>query len=207
LTLFVVSAAILFDALDLSITQVGLPSIESDLQLEPATLPWVANAYVLTYGGLLLLGGRAADLVGRRRVFISGLVLFAGMSLVCGLAPTGEVLIAARGLQGVGAALTVPAAVSIIATTFPEGDQRNRALGVFAACASWASPSGSCSVAWSRTCSTGAGSSSSRCRPSRGGAASRAGGGQRPRGTAGAASYDMPGAVASAVGHASPNPP
>jgi len=82
LTLFVVSAAILFDALDLSITQVGLPSIESDLQLEPATLPWVANAYVLTYGGLLLLGGRAADLVGRRRVFISGLVLFAGMSLV-----------------------------------------------------------------------------------------------------------------------------
>jgi EmrB/QacA subfamily drug resistance transporter len=136
LTLFVVSAAILFDALDLSITQVGLPSIERDLDLSPAALPWVANAYVLTYGGLLLLGGRAADLVGRRGVFVSGLVLFGVMSLVCGLAPSGAVLIAARGLQGIGAALTVPAAVSIIATTFPEGQPRNRALGIFAACAS-----------------------------------------------------------------------
>lgn len=136
LTLFVVSAAILFDALDLSITQVGLPSIQRDLRIGAGSLQWVAGAYVLTYGGLLLLGGRLADLIGRRRVFVSGLLLFAVMSLVCGLAPSGGVLIVARGLQGVGAALTVPAAVSIIAMTFAEGANRNRALGVFGACAS-----------------------------------------------------------------------
>src|SRR3954451_984524 len=136
LALFVVSAAILFDALDLSITQVALPSIQSDLKVGAGSLPWVANAYVLTYGGFLLLGGRASDLLGRRRVFVSGLVLFGAMSLVCGLAPSAEALIVARGLQGVGAALTVPAAVSIIATTFAEGEERNRALGVFGACAS-----------------------------------------------------------------------
>ena len=136
LTLFVVSAAILFDALDLSITQVALPSIKRDLDLGVAVLAWVPNAYVLTYGGLLLLGGRAADLIGRRRVFVTGLALFTAMSLVCGIAPGGGVLIAARGLQGIGAALTVPASVSIIATTFVEGPERNRALGVFGACAS-----------------------------------------------------------------------
>jgi EmrB/QacA subfamily drug resistance transporter len=136
LVLALVSAAILFDALDLSITQIALPSIQKDLKLSPAALQWVPNAYVLTYGGLLLLGGRAADLGGRRRVFVGGLALFAAMSLVCGLAPSAAVLVMARGLQGVGAAMTVPAAVSIIATTFAEGPPRNRALGVFAASAS-----------------------------------------------------------------------
>jgi EmrB/QacA subfamily drug resistance transporter len=136
LSLVAVSAAILFDALDLSITQVALPSIGADLDVGQGALAWVANGYVLTYGGLLLLGGRAADLLGRRRVFVGGLALFGTMSLVCGLAPNAPVLVVARGLQGIGAALTVPAAVSIIATTFPEGEERNRALGVFAACAS-----------------------------------------------------------------------
>ncbi len=136
LILLVVSAAILFDALDLSITQVALPSIQADLDVSAATLQWVANAYVLTYGGLLLLGGRAADLLGRRRVFVAGLVIFAVMSLVCGLAPSTGVLVVARGLQGIGAAMTVPAAVSIIAATFAEGAERNRALGIFGACAS-----------------------------------------------------------------------
>jgi EmrB/QacA subfamily drug resistance transporter len=91
---------------------------------------------VLTYGGFLLLGGRAADLLGRRRVFVAGLATFGAMSLACGLAPSSVPLVVARGLQGVGAALTVPAAVSIIATTFAEGQERNRALGVFAASAS-----------------------------------------------------------------------
>src|SRR3954451_14818968 len=134
--LLVVSAAILFDALDLSITQVALPSIQADLDVSAATLQWVANAYVLTYGGLLLLGGRAADLLGRRRVFVTGLVIFAVMSLVCGLAPSTGVLVVARGLQGIGAAMTVPAAVSIIGATFAEGPERNRALGIFGACAS-----------------------------------------------------------------------
>ena len=117
LTLFVVSAAILFDALDLSITQVGLPSIQRDLGLGVGSLAWVANAYVLTYGGLLLLGGRAADLIGRRRVFVAGLGVFGAMSLACGIAPGAAVLIAARGLQGVGAALTVPASVSSVGSS------------------------------------------------------------------------------------------
>jgi MFS family permease len=136
LALAAVSAAILLDALDLSITQVALPSIQGDLKLSTAALQWVANASVLTYGGFLLLGGRAADLLGRRRVFVAGLATFGAMSLACGLAPSSVPLVVARGLQGVGAALTVPAAVSIIATTFAEGQERNRALGVFAASAS-----------------------------------------------------------------------
>ena len=136
LTLLVVSAAILFDALDLSITQVALPSIQADLHVSAAALQWVPNAYVLTYGGLLLLGGRAADLLGRRRTFVAGLLVFAAMSLACGLAPSTGVLVVARGLQGIGAAMTVPAAVSIIAISFAEGPERNRALGVFGACAS-----------------------------------------------------------------------
>jgi EmrB/QacA subfamily drug resistance transporter len=136
LALAAVSAAILLDALDLSITQVALPSIQHDLRLSASALQWVANAYVLTYGGFLLLGGRAADLLGRRRVFVAGLLTFGAMSLACGLAPSSTPLVVARGLQGVGAALTVPAAVSIIATTFAEGQERNRALGVFAASAS-----------------------------------------------------------------------
>ena len=136
LVLFVVSAAIVFDALDLSITQIALPSIGADLDIAEGGLPWVANAYVLTYGGLLLLGGRMADLVGRRRTFVLGLSLFGAMSLACGLAPGAPVLVVARALQGIGAALTVPAAVSLIATTFAEGEERNRALGVFGACAS-----------------------------------------------------------------------
>ncbi|HSU10395.1 MAG TPA: MFS transporter, partial [Pseudonocardia sp.] len=136
LVLGVLSASILLDALDLSITQVALPSIQRDLALPAAALQWVATGYALTYGGFLLLGGRAADLYGRSRVFLGGLVLFGVMSLAAGLAPNALLLVAARCVQGIGAALTVPAAVSIIATTFPEGAQRNRALGVFAASAS-----------------------------------------------------------------------
>ena len=136
LALGVLSASILLDALDLSITQVALPSIQRELGLPAATLQWVATGYALTYGGFLLLGGRAADLHGRRRIFLGGLMLFGVMSLAAGLAPNAGLLVVARGVQGVGAALTVPAAVSIIASTFTEGAQRNRALGVFAASAS-----------------------------------------------------------------------
>jgi EmrB/QacA subfamily drug resistance transporter len=136
LALFAVCTAILLDALDLSITQVALPSIRHDLDISAGALQWVANAYVLTYGGFLLLGGRAADLLGRRRVFLAGLATFGVMSLACGIAPSAGTLVLARGLQGLGAALTVPASVAIIATTFAEGEPRNRALGVFAAAAS-----------------------------------------------------------------------
>ena len=136
LILAVLSAAILLDALDLSITQVALPSVQRVLALSAGTLPWVATGYALTYGGFLLLGGRTADLHGRRAVFLSGLALFGVISLAAGLAPNAGLLIAARAVQGIGAALTVPAAVSIITTSFAEGAERNRALGVFAASAS-----------------------------------------------------------------------
>lgn len=133
LILAVVCMVLLLDALDLSITQVALPRIGSDLDVSASVLPWVANAYVLTYGGLLLLGGRVSDLAGRRATLVAGLVLFGAGSLVSGLAPGAGVLIGARALQGIGAALTVPAAVATIAVTFPQGPDRQRALGVFAA--------------------------------------------------------------------------
>jgi EmrB/QacA subfamily drug resistance transporter len=135
LVLLVVSAAILLDALDLSITQIALPDIQSEFGLSAGSLAWVANAYVLTYGGFLLLGGRLADLTGRRRILLVGFALFGAMSLVSGLAPSAPVLVVARALQGVGAALTVPASISIITTTFAEGPERNRALSIFGAAA------------------------------------------------------------------------
>ncbi|MFD0688713.1 MFS transporter [Actinomadura fibrosa] len=135
LVLLVVSTAILLDALDLSITQVALPDIRRGMDLSASGVQWTVNAYVLTYAGFLLFGGRAADLLGPRRVLLAGLAVFGGMSLVAGLAPHPAVIVAARGLQGVGAALTVPAGVAIIARTFAEGPERNRAFGVFSAAA------------------------------------------------------------------------
>lgn len=135
LLLAVVSAAIFFDALDLSITQIALPSIQASLRVATSTLPWVAAAYVVTYGGFLLLGGRASDLLGARRVFLAGLTVFGAASLVCGLAGSAAVLLVARAVQGAGAALTVPAAVAILATSFVDERARTRAFGVFAAAA------------------------------------------------------------------------
>jgi MFS family permease len=135
LLLAVVSAVIFFDALDLSITQIALPAIQVSLQVATDTLPWIAAAYVVTYGGFLLFGGRANDLLGSRRVFLAGLVVFGVASLVCGLAGSAAVLIAARAVQGIGAALTVPAAIAVLATAFTEERARTRAFGVFAAAA------------------------------------------------------------------------
>jgi MFS family permease len=135
LLLAVVSATILFDALDLSITQIALPSIQASLRVATSTLPWVAAGYVVTYGGFLLLGGRASDLLGARRVFLAGLATFGAASLACGCAGDAAVLIAARAVQGIGAALTVPAAITILATAFTEERARTRAFGVFAAAA------------------------------------------------------------------------
>ncbi|MDX8153175.1 MFS transporter [Patulibacter brassicae] len=120
--------------LDASIVNVALPSIDEDLGLGD-DLSWVVNAYVLVFGGFLLLGGRLADLLGRRRLFMTGLALFAVASLLGGLASSSEVLIAARALQGLGAALVSPAALSLVTTTFAEGAERNRALGVWGAVA------------------------------------------------------------------------
>ena len=121
--------------LDASIVNVALPSIGTDLQLSQDDLSWVVNAYTLTFGGFLLLGGRLADLLGRRRMFISGLILFGLASLAGGLAPEEWQLIAARAFQGLGAAIISPAALSIVTTTFTEGKERNTALGVWGAVA------------------------------------------------------------------------
>jgi EmrB/QacA subfamily drug resistance transporter len=121
--------------LDATIVNVALPSIQKDLGLSEANLQWIINAYTLVFGGFLLLGGRAGDLLGRKRLFLIGLVIFTTASLLNGLATTSGMLIGFRALQGLGAALISPAALSIISTTFAEGKERARALGVWAAIA------------------------------------------------------------------------
>ena len=119
--------------LDIAIVNVALPSIQADLKFTQENLQWVISAYALVFGGFLLLGGRAADLLGRRRVFVVGLAVFAISSLFAGLAWSEASLIAARSLQGLGAAIISPAALSILTTTFSEGRERNIALGVWGA--------------------------------------------------------------------------
>jgi EmrB/QacA subfamily drug resistance transporter len=119
--------------LDAAIVNVALPSIQEDLSFSAQGLQWVVSAYALTFAGLLLLGGRAADLLGRRRVFMVGLGLFTLASLLCGLAWSDDALIAARALQGIGAAVMTPTALSIITTLFEEGPERNKALGIWGA--------------------------------------------------------------------------
>ncbi len=121
--------------LDNTIVNVALPSIQKGLDFSPSELQWVVNAYTLIFGGFLLLGGRAADLLGRRRLFIAGVALFASASLLNGLAQSSTMLILGRGLQGLGGALVSPAALSIIMTTFQDRSERTRALGVWSAIA------------------------------------------------------------------------
>ena len=123
--------AFLMVILDAAIVIVALPSIEADLGFSEQGLQWVISAYALTFAGLLLLGGRAADLLGRRRMFVVGVLFFTIASLLCGLAWSPAALIAARAVQGVGAAIMTPTALSIISTTFPEGSDRNKALGIW----------------------------------------------------------------------------
>jgi EmrB/QacA subfamily drug resistance transporter len=131
--LALVCVAMFMTVLDVSIVNVALPSIKTALGVSDKTLQWVLIAYTITFGGFLLLGGRAADLLGRRRMFMTGMALFAAASLVCGLAGSIGVLIAARAVQGVGAAIVSPATLSIITTTFEEGSERNKALGIWGA--------------------------------------------------------------------------
>src|SRR3954467_1577726 len=135
LVLLLLAAAQFVVVLDASIVNVALPSIGKDLQFSQDNLSWVVNAYVLVFGGFLLLGGRIADLFGRRRVFVGGLILFGIASLLGGLSTNEGQLIAARALQGLGAALLSPAALAILTTTFAEGAERNKALGVWGAVA------------------------------------------------------------------------
>jgi EmrB/QacA subfamily drug resistance transporter len=131
--LIVLCGALFLDALDVSMMGVALPSIKEDLGMSTSSLQWVVSAYVLGYGGFLLLGGRAADLLGRRRVFLVALGVFVVASMLGGFANDGTLLIATRFVKGVSAAFTAPAALSIITTTFAEGPARNKALSVFTA--------------------------------------------------------------------------
>ena len=131
--LVLISIAQLMVVLDATIANIALPYIQRDLDISDANLSWIVTGYALAFGSLLLLGGRLADLYGRRKVFIVGLVVFAVASLLGGLATNEPLLLAARGLQGLGAALASPAALALITTTFPAGPARNRAFAVYAA--------------------------------------------------------------------------
>jgi EmrB/QacA subfamily drug resistance transporter len=131
--LALVCVAFFMTVLDVSIVNVALPSIGRSLHFSQTGLQWVITAYAITFGGFLLLGGRAGDILGRKRMFLTGLVIFSAASLVCGLANTTGVLIAARAVQGFGAAIVSPSTLSIITTTFEEGAERNKALGIWGA--------------------------------------------------------------------------
>ena len=133
LALFVIATAQLMVVLDATIVNVALPHIQTALGFSGSGLEWVVNAYALTFGGLLLLGGRAGDILGRKRVFIAGIILFSAASLLGGFATSEAWLLGARALQGVGGAIVAPTALSLITTNFPEGRPRNRAMGVYAA--------------------------------------------------------------------------
>jgi EmrB/QacA subfamily drug resistance transporter len=131
--LALVCVAFFMTVLDVSIVNVALPSIGRSLHFSETGLQWVITAYAITFGGFLLLGGRTADILGRKRIFLVGLVIFSAASLVCGLAGSTGVLIAARAVQGFGAAVVSPSTLSIITTTFEEGPERNKALGIWGA--------------------------------------------------------------------------
>src|SRR6478735_7590068 len=131
LFLFVILAAQLMVVLDTTIVNVALPHIQEAFGFSSSGLSWVLNAYILTFGGLLLLGARAGDLHGRRRVFLGGIALFTISSFVGGLAVSGWMLLTARAAQGVGAALAAPSALSLLTMVFPEGPARVRAIGLY----------------------------------------------------------------------------
>src|ERR1700680_2127351 len=135
LVLVIVGLAQFMVVLDATIVNVALPSIQHSLQFSTSNLQWIVNAYTLTFGGFLMLGGRAADLLGRRRMFLLGIGLFTAASLLNGLATSPGVLVAGRALQGLGGALVSPAALTVLTTTFAEGRERTTALGVWSAVA------------------------------------------------------------------------
>ena len=135
LALILLCAAQFMVVLDVSIVNVALPTIKIALGFSDANLQWVVSAYTLTFGGFLMLGGRTADLLGRRRLFMGGMVLFSAASLACGLSGDTAQLIAFRAIQGLGAAIISPAALSLLTTTFREGAERNKALGIWGAIA------------------------------------------------------------------------
>jgi EmrB/QacA subfamily drug resistance transporter len=140
--LLVASLAMFLNTVDISILNVAMPVIERELAVDMRLLQWLQGAYGLPYAGFLVLSGRLADLIGRRRVFLTGVALFGAASLAGSIAPSFAILLAARTIQGIGAALMVPSAISIISTTFEDGPRRNRALGIFSALAATGFSSG-----------------------------------------------------------------
>src|SRR5215471_12897661 len=142
ITLVLLCAVQFLDIADSAIVNVALPSIQRDLGFSQQNLQWVASGYILTYGGFLLLGGRLGDLLGRRRMLLTGLAVFAVSSLTAGLANTAGLLVAARLVQGIGAALMAPAALSELTTSFREGKDRNTALGLWGAISGMAAAAG-----------------------------------------------------------------
>src|SRR5438477_7779565 len=142
LTLALLCAVAFLDFVDASIVNVALPSIRRALHFSVQDLQWIPSGYLLTYGGFMLLGGRAADLLGRRRILVAGISLIGLSSLIGGLAGSSSVLIGARLAQGLGAAMTLPAALSILTTSFKEGSDRTKALGVWGAVGGFASAAG-----------------------------------------------------------------
>ena len=133
--LAIILASYFMILLDNSVIFTALPSLQADLQLGTGELSWVQDAYTLVFGGLLLLGARAGDLLGRRRVFVFGLVVFSVASLLIGLAPAGWWAIAGRAIQGIGAAIVAPASLSLLTASFPEGRERTRAVALYGATA------------------------------------------------------------------------
>jgi EmrB/QacA subfamily drug resistance transporter len=131
LALYVLCAGVLMIVLDATIVNVALPSIAGDLHFSPDDLSWVVNAYLVAFGGLLLLAGRMGDLVGQRRVFVTGLVVFVGASLACAMATAPWILVAARGVQGVGGALTSAVALGMVISLFPDPHERAKAIGIY----------------------------------------------------------------------------
>src|SRR4051812_27537527 len=136
IALYVLCAGVLMIVLDVTIVNVALPSIQDDLGFSSSSLAWVVNAYLIAFGGLLLLAGRLGDLIGRRTVFLAGLAVFTGASLVCGLAQSQGMLVGARFVQGVGGAMTSAVVLGMIVTMFPEPREQAKAIGVFAFVAS-----------------------------------------------------------------------
>src|SRR3954449_1120934 len=134
--LVVLCVGMLMIVLDATVTNVALPSIQSDLGFSQSALAWVVNAYLIAFGGLLLLAGRLGDLISRRKVFLAGLAVFTTASLLCGMAQSQEILVAARFVQGVGGAMTSAVILGMIVTMFPEPREQAKAIGVYAFVAS-----------------------------------------------------------------------
>ena len=149
LRLVLILVASFMVVLDFTIVNIALPSIEHDFGLRTSAVQWVVTGYAIAFGGLLILGGRAADLLGRRRTFVAGLVVFSLASLAGGLAGDPVLLVAARVVQGAGAALVAPAALSLITTSFPPGPRRTRAIGLYGSWRRSASSPARCSAAYS----------------------------------------------------------